>query len=334
MTAPVPDFLRQLESLPIPASATDIERRLLANCQAKLKALYDAGQAFQAIEYEPIVDCLIKRIQAAEKHHARVIDLLTANNAGAKPATFRLEVGKEYVRRDGTGPVKIVSKGTVFFSDDTTRLYYENSSYTKINEDPRDLVALWQAEAQAPQTDKAPWDLPKGKYVKPQTDADDLVHRLRDVARDYRSGRVDHTCSDAADRIEALKARVTDAEHMCAIATADYANEKARADKAEARAAKLDELVNSLCLIMNTKRDDETIRNVRAEKAEARVAELEIVIKHELEFRALKAEARVARLEDALRDIVALDDGPGVVVNKWPVALRTARIALRGAANG
>lgn len=85
MTDPVPDFPRQLESLPIPAGATEIERKLLGRCQSTLKALYDAGQAqrfdaVQAIAYEPIVDCLIGRIQAAEKHDARIVELLTANN--------------------------------------------------------------------------------------------------------------------------------------------------------------------------------------------------------------------------------------------------------------
>jgi len=68
---------------------------------------------------------------------------------------FRLEVSKSYARRDGTGPVSIVSKGGGFFNDVENDVYYEDGRYTapKLPADPRDLVALWQAEAQAPQTD-------------------------------------------------------------------------------------------------------------------------------------------------------------------------------------
>ncbi len=80
MTEPVPDFLRRLESLPIPAGATEIERRLLQSCQAELATLYDAGDVLQAMAYEPIVECLIGRIQAAAKHDSRVVELLAANN--------------------------------------------------------------------------------------------------------------------------------------------------------------------------------------------------------------------------------------------------------------
>jgi hypothetical protein len=70
-------------------------------------------------------------------------------------APFRLEVGKSYARRDGTGPVKIVEY------DGKNTLFRDNGGFDYLpdgrlamtfkQEHPRDLVALWQAEAQAPE---------------------------------------------------------------------------------------------------------------------------------------------------------------------------------------
>jgi hypothetical protein len=75
----------------------------------------------------------------------------------AKPAPFRLEVGKSYARRDGTGPVKIVAdRGDAIWpmTDDSGNSYQSDGSIEHRGKgDPRDLVALWQAGAQAPQTD-------------------------------------------------------------------------------------------------------------------------------------------------------------------------------------
>jgi|GEM_PF-4919044 len=75
----------------------------------------------------------------------------------APPAPFRLEVGKSYARRDGLKPVQIVS-----VDKDPRSLYPFNSlgdCYTADglwlagNVCGKDLVALWQAEEKAQQTD-------------------------------------------------------------------------------------------------------------------------------------------------------------------------------------
>jgi hypothetical protein len=119
-------------------------------------------------------------------------------------ATFTLEVGREYARRDGTGPVKIVAddKDVWPMYGDDGQLYTRDGFFrTHHNIDPRDLVALWQAEAQAP-----------------QTGADDLlVKRVRWLAAQYPD------CGLAADRIEAWRDRAAglDAKNMALAAEND-----------------------------------------------------------------------------------------------------------------
>jgi hypothetical protein len=69
-------------------------------------------------------------------------------------APFRLEVGKSYARRDGTGPVKIVADDRDVWplhGDDGHHYTRDGFFRTRYYIDPRDLVALWQAEAQAPE---------------------------------------------------------------------------------------------------------------------------------------------------------------------------------------
>jgi hypothetical protein len=113
---------------------------------------------------------------------AEVADSLRASLA----APFRLEVGKSYARRDGTGPVKIVkiSEGLIFSARGDDYEHYTPSGkhpYHPTSPNPRDLVALWQAEAQAPEpsiADKchalaARAVAERNGWPAPQTDAED-----------------------------------------------------------------------------------------------------------------------------------------------------------------
>jgi len=216
------------------------------------------------------------------------------DNLVEPPSAFRLEVGKSYARRDGTGPVKILSyyEGLAYPFYDTCGFTYKRDGGVGRNlpNHPHDLVALWQAEAQAPQTDADDLVQRCNEWLTRLTkdmrviDANNLLalcvvriemqadkiegldsdlsfahERLREVAaeRDALKARLDEALKAghahreawiqateggraAVEKWLASQDRVADAEHMCAIATADYANEKARANKNEARVAELE----------------------------------------------------------------------------------------------
>jgi hypothetical protein len=95
----------------------------------------------------------------------------------------------------------------------------------------------------------------------PQTDADDLVHRLRTLGGPHSKAAT--ACNEAADRIDALKSALANER-------TDNAGQRARAERAEARVFELEASCTNQVL--------DSYR-IERDKAEARVARLENTLK-------------------------------------------------------
>ncbi len=156
------------------------------------------GLGSAAADYQRIIDDFRKSPDSVVAELSAQLAKLIENRRGRvgaptdDAAPFRLEVGREYARRDGTGPVKIVHEGDVAWPMRSA----SGVNYTRDGlvpgsrkRDPGDLVALWQAEAQAP-----------------QTDADDLLAELGRLHKFFVGKNAPKDAAavkGAADRIEA-----------------------------------------------------------------------------------------------------------------------------------
>ncbi len=126
-------------------------------CREAGACKYKSDAAKQRVENQDEIASLLETPAASVDGHstdAEIAEVADAMRADLV-TPFRLEVGREYARRDGTGPVRIVSENRDFIwpmRGDNGAYYTENGCFFSPNDThPRDLVALWQAEAQAPE---------------------------------------------------------------------------------------------------------------------------------------------------------------------------------------